>query len=80
MSGDIKVEFTIEPFVDGDLPAYVTAAIDALKSLGISPDVGPFGTAFTTSHDAVGRAVAAVLDAAYSHGATYVTVDTGPGS
>ena len=77
MSQNVKVEFTIEPFVDGALPTYVNAALEALKMLGITPDIGPFGTAFVTTSDTVGAAVAAVMDAAYANGATYVTVDSG---
>ncbi|MEY3588733.1 MAG: hypothetical protein RJA47_1329 [Actinomycetota bacterium] len=77
MAGNVKVEFTIEPFVDGALPTYVNAALEALTALGITPDIGPFGTAFTTSADKVGAAVAAVMNAAYTNGATYVTVDSG---
>ena len=78
MSGNIKVEFTIEPFVDGSVPAYVQAALESLQGMGIDPDLGPFGTAFETSADRVGDAVGAVIKAAYANGATYVSVDTGP--
>lgn len=77
MAGSITVEFTIEPFVDGALPAYVNAALEALKALGITPDVGPFGTSFVATEDTVAAAVSAVVGAAYANGATYVSVDTG---
>lgn len=78
MSGNIKVEFTIEPFVEGSVPPYVQAAVDALAGIGVATDIGPFGTAFQTTADKVGAAVAAVMNAAYANGATYVTVDAGP--
>lgn len=77
MSGSITVEFTIEPFVDGALPTYVNAALQALDALGITPDVGPFGTSFVATDDTVAAAVAAVVGAAYANGATYVSIDTG---
>jgi uncharacterized protein YqgV (UPF0045/DUF77 family) len=77
MSGLVKVEFTVEPFVEGSLPPHVTETVRALEALGLAPEVGPFGTAFVAPLDLVGRAVAALLEAAYAHGATYVTVDTG---
>ena len=77
MAASITVEFTIEPFVDCALPAYVTAAVEALEALGITPIVGPFGTAFTAPADRVGEAVSAVLSAAYSNGATHVSIDSG---
>ena len=78
MAGHIKVEFTIEPFVDGAVPAYVNAALSALQEMGITPELGPFGTSFETTSDKVGAAVAAVMNAAYANGATYVSVDSGP--
>lgn len=78
MSGNIKVEFTIEPFVDGSVPQYVQAAVDALVALGLEPELGPFGTSFETDRSRVGAAVAAVMNAAYANGATYVSVDSGP--
>lgn len=78
MSANIKVEFTIEPFVDGTVPPYVKAAVDALTGMGISTDLGPFGTAFETTADKIGSAVAAVMNAAYANGATYVSIDSGP--
>lgn len=77
MAGLVKVEFTVEPFVEGALPAHVTEAVRALEALGLTADVGPFGTAFVAPKELVGRAVGAVLEAAYANGATYVTVDTG---
>ena len=40
MAGNVKVEFTIEPFVDGALPTYVNAALEALTALGSTPDIG----------------------------------------
>ena len=77
MAGNITVEFTIEPFVDGALPTYVNAALEALAALGITPEVGPFGTSFVATDDTVAAAVSAVVGAAYANGATYVSIDTG---
>ena len=78
MSTKIKVEFTIEPFVDGAVPAYVQAAVDALRGMGLDPDVGPFGTSFEIGPDRIGQAVSVIMDRAYSNGATYVSIDSGP--
>ncbi|MFM8601789.1 MAG: thiamine-binding protein [Actinomycetota bacterium] len=77
MADNITVEFTIEPFVDGALPAYVTAAVEALEAMGITAVVGPFGTAVTATPAQVGPAVGAVLAAAYANGATHVSIDSG---
>lgn len=77
MASVVKVEFTVEPFIEGSLPAHVTEPVKALEALGLTADVGPFGTSFVAPVELLGRAVGAVLDAAYANGATYVTVDTG---
>jgi uncharacterized protein YqgV (UPF0045/DUF77 family) len=80
MSTTVVVEFTIEPFVEGEPGHHVTAAIAAVEALGLTVDVGPFGSSFTCSATSVGDAVKAVLDAAYSHGATHVNVNVEPHS
>ena len=72
----IKVEFTIEPFEMGEAPERVTRAVSAVEALGISVEIGVFGSAFTASEYQVGSAVSALLEAAYSLGATHVTIDT----
>ena len=80
MSTTTVVEFTIEPFVEGEPGRHVTAAIAAVEALGVTVDVGPFGSSFATSTATVGNAVKALLDAAYSNGATHVNVHVEPRS
>jgi uncharacterized protein YqgV (UPF0045/DUF77 family) len=72
----IKVEFTIEPFEMGEAPERVTRAVAAVEALGISVEIGVFGSSFTASESQVGSAVSTLLEAAYSLGATHVTIDT----
>lgn len=72
----IKVEFTIEPFVDGDPPERVNKAVAAVEVLGIAVEIGPFGSSFVASSELVGPAIAALVSTAYEHGATHVSVDT----
>ena len=72
----IKVEFTIEPFVDGDPPPLVTATVEALERLGITVEIGPFGSSFTVSEDLIGEAMATLARTAYANGATHVALDT----
>lgn len=72
----IKVEFTIEPFVDGDPPERVNKAIAAVEVLGIAVEIGPFGSSFVASQELVGQALSALITTAYQHGATHVSVDT----
>lgn len=77
-----RVEFTIEPFVEGRPGPHVTAPTAVLQALGIEIEVGPFGSYCEVPDDRVGVAVGAIVDAAIAHGATHVTVDvsTGPKS
>lgn len=78
MSATVVVEFTIEPFVEGEPGAHVTSAIAAVEALGVSVDLGPFGSSFILPQAKVGEAVKALLDAAYANGATHVNVNVEP--
>ena len=71
----IKVEYTIEPFVEGEIPARVTLAAVALEALGISVDIGVFGSSFVVDSTQVGEAMSVLTSTAYAHGATHVTID-----
>ena len=73
---DITIEFTIEPFTDGALGAHVTRAIEAVEALGVSVEIGPFGSTVVVDETRVGEVLAALTTAAYAHGATHVTIDT----
>lgn len=70
----MRVEFTVEPFVEGSPGAHVTAAIDAVRACGLDPDVGPFGTSAVGSADRVADAVRALVAAALERGATRISV------
>jgi hypothetical protein len=72
----LRVEFTIEPFVDGAPGPHVTLAVAAVEALGVRVDFGPFGSVCTLADADAPRAVAALLDAAYGHGATVVCLTT----
>lgn len=72
--GDVRVEFTVEPFVEGSPGEHVTAAIDAVRAVGLEPDVGPFGTSAVGTPAAVAEAVRALVDAALSHGASRIAL------
>ena len=71
----IKVEYTIEPFVEGEIPARVTLAAAALEALGISVDIGVFRSSFEVDSTQVGEAMSVLTSTAYTHGATHVTID-----
>lgn len=74
MARHIDVEFTIEPFIEGEPGLHVTAAVAAVEALGISVDFGPFGSTFSVPAESVSAAVGALIDAAYKNGATHVSV------
>jgi uncharacterized protein YqgV (UPF0045/DUF77 family) len=77
-AGDVvDVVFTVEPFVVGNPGPHVLAAVDAVKAHGVEVEFGPFGSTFRVAADGVGKVVGALLDAAYAHGATQVTVQVG---
>jgi uncharacterized protein YqgV (UPF0045/DUF77 family) len=74
----LRVEFTVEPFVEGQPGPHVNAALDAVRACGVVVDVGPFGSSFQLERDTVGFVVNELLTAAYGHGATHVQIRWSP--
>lgn len=72
-----RVEFTVEPFVEGQPGPHVTAPLDAIRAHGIDVEFGPFGSEFVTPTAQTPAVVAAILEAAFANGATHVTIDVG---
>lgn len=70
-----QVEFTIEPFVEGQPGEHVLAPIDAVHDLGVTVEFGPFGSSCVTRAEQTPDVVAAIVRAALEHGATNVNVD-----
>ena len=70
----LTVEFTIEPFVEGDPGVHVTAAVAAVEAHGIAVDFGPFGSLFSVDAESLPAAVGDLLRVAYENGATYVNI------
>ncbi len=75
ISGVYRIEFTIEPFVEGHPGPHVTEAITAVEGLGVDVEVGPFGSACTVPGRRVGEIVSSLSAAATGHGATHVHLD-----
>jgi 8-oxo-dGTP pyrophosphatase MutT (NUDIX family)/uncharacterized protein YqgV (UPF0045/DUF77 family) len=71
----VRVEFTVEPFVEATPGAHVTAPVDALGAMGVDVEIGPFGSSCEVGADRVGEVVGAIVRAAIDHGATHVNVD-----
>jgi uncharacterized protein YqgV (UPF0045/DUF77 family) len=74
VSGVLVVEFTIEPFVEGEPGPHVRAAVEAAERAGLSVDFGPFGTTVSGADDVVLDAVDGLLRAATAAGATRVSL------
>lgn len=70
----LTVEFTIEPFVEGDPGAHVTAAVAAVEAHGISVDFGPFGSLFSVDDKSLPIIIGDLLRVAYENGATFVNI------
>lgn len=73
---DVRAEFTVYPFRAGeDPPIYVQAAIEALKTAGLSVEVGLLGQVVTGEAEVVLEALRAAQSAALEAGATRVAVN-----
>ncbi|MEY2405825.1 MAG: hypothetical protein QOH64_2644 [Acidimicrobiaceae bacterium] len=70
----LRVEFTVEPFVEGSPGPHVDAAVAAAREHGLEVDFGPFGTTIEGDDSAVLAAIDAVVRAAMGTGASRVSV------
>jgi uncharacterized protein YqgV (UPF0045/DUF77 family) len=74
LKGVTSLEFTVEPFVEGNPGPHVRAAVAAVESLGPAVEFGPFGSTCEAPAAAMPDLVAAVVRAALDHGATHVSL------
>ena len=72
----LRVEFTVEPFVEGSPGPHVEAALQAARGHGLDVDFGPFGSTIQGDDDVVLSAVDSLVRAAVGAGATRVSVQT----
>lgn len=72
----LRVEFTIEPFVDGQPGPHVLATVAAVEALGIEVEFGPFGSSCTIDATRAGEVARTIVEAAHAHGATRVMLHT----
>lgn len=70
-----RVEFTVEPFVEGQPGRHVTAPVDAVRELGIDVEFGPFGSECVAEPTRTPDVVAAIVRAAIDNAATHITID-----
>ncbi|MEO6570221.1 MAG: hypothetical protein ABIO83_01610 [Ilumatobacteraceae bacterium] len=69
-----RVEFTIEPFVEGHPGPHVTESVIAVEALGVEVEIGPFGSSCLVEQHRSDTVVAAVVRTAFDHGATFVNL------
>jgi uncharacterized protein YqgV (UPF0045/DUF77 family) len=70
----LSVEFTIEPFIEGDPGPHVDAGIQAVLATGVDVEVGPFGTTATGEADAVIEAIGELCRKATAAGAERISL------
>jgi uncharacterized protein YqgV (UPF0045/DUF77 family) len=70
----VRVEFTVEPFREGEPGAHVDAAVRSLREQGFEPEVGPFGTAVQGDAGPLLDAVARAASASFDAGASGITM------
>jgi uncharacterized protein YqgV (UPF0045/DUF77 family) len=70
----VELEFTIEPFVEGQPGPHVRAAVAAVEAVGVEVDFGPFGSTCWASAEQMPSVVAAIVEQAFSNGATHVSL------
>jgi isopentenyldiphosphate isomerase len=70
-----RVEFTVEPFVEGQPGRHVTEPLEAMRALGLEVDFGPFGSGCVVTTEQAAEVVAAIVKTALTNGATHVNID-----
>jgi len=70
----LHLEFTVEPFVEGEPGPHVRAAVEAVAGEGLAVDFGPFGTTVRGDEAAILSAVDRLVRAAMGAGATRVSL------
>ncbi len=68
------LEFTVEPFTEGNPGPHVSAAVEAAEAAGGLVEFGPFGTTCTAAPDVMPQVIAALVEAAFGHGANVIAM------
>lgn len=77
--GDCRAEFIVEPFEEGAPGPHVKAAVEAVRALGLEPDVGALRTVVEGSAEEIAGAVGALVEAAFDAGASRVSLSVSSG-
>lgn len=70
----LLLEFTIEPFHEGNPGPHVRAAVEAVEALGLVVEFGPFGSSVVVSPLNVAEVSGTILAQAFANGATHVSL------
>jgi uncharacterized protein YqgV (UPF0045/DUF77 family) len=70
----LRLEYTVEPFVEGAPGPHVRAALDAAAEAGLDVEFGPFGTTVAGADDDVLAVTERILGAAMRAGASRVSL------
>lgn len=70
----VRLEFTIEPFVETGHPPYVAAAVAVAEQSGLDVDLGPASTGVEGEMEAVAALMPRLVEAAIKNGATRVSL------
>lgn len=70
----LLLEFTIEPFIEGNPGPHVRAAVAAVEALGVAVEFGPFGSSCTVTQAQVAQVSGAIVAEAFANGATHVSM------
>jgi uncharacterized protein YqgV (UPF0045/DUF77 family) len=75
----VRLEFTVEPFVPGHPGPHVRAAIDAVQARGLAVEIGPFSSVAGGEAAAIAAATHDLVAAAIAAGANRLAVQIEPG-
>lgn len=71
---DAHLEVLVEPFRENDPGPHVAAVVDAAAAAGLTADMGPFATTIEGDVDQLAGAVADMIRAGFSNGATALQI------
>ncbi len=71
---DAHLEVLVEPFRENDPGPHVAAVIDAAAAAGLQADMGPFATTIDGDVGQLADAVAAMIRAGFSNGASALQI------
>ncbi len=71
---EVRLEFTVEPFLEGSPGPHVRAAVEEARRLGLAPEMGPFGTTIDGESARVLPGLGAIVGAAVEAGASRVAL------